>query len=497
MPNNNEQFTPDEINEQIRRFSSTSPHTLQAGANPNRRLLQDLRHIYRDSDTGKDTHSLQRSWQRIVSTQQQSGHYIQATFKDRKVLLMKTFMKEAGKASSIRTPGQRINGLLATAVALFLIGSMILTFALIRSHQTVQTPTTNTQTGTSGSSSSTQRITAKQGDTITVFQQPDYAGVYGVDWSPNGTRIVSSGTDFYTWDATTGQSSVKYDGTAISISSVTQKGYILVPTDQWAFPKAQWSPDSKSFALADNSTIRIWDGTTYKLIKSLHYAFQYYSGDSGKEYMLFAHWSSDGKSIKAIATIADAPNGPTNKLVTFDVATGKQSEVTLALSGQLHQVAWSPNGNYLAATDADQSRVYVINLDTGQAVYTYNGPAKVTDLIWSPDSKRIASGIGQGKDITQVWDALTGNNVMTHQGGTLPAWSPNGQYIATGRSAGKAQNDQIQIWDAVTGKTIYVYTGDQGHVYALTWSPDSKYIAAGENSEDGKTSDVRVWAAFA
>jgi WD40 repeat protein len=87
---------------------------------------------------------------------------------------------------------------------------------------------------------------------------------------------------------------------------------------------------------------------------------------------------------------------------------------------------------------------------------------------------------------------------MTHQGGTLPAWSPNGQYIATGRTdpTGKAQNDQIQIWDAATGKTIYVYKGDQNHVYALAWSPNSKYIAAGEDSDDDNTSDVRVWAAF-
>lgn len=411
---------------------------------------------------------------------------------------MNTFTKEAGKASPLYPFGQRFGVLVAAVVALFLVGSMVVTFTLMRSHQIAQTTTTNTQTGTSGSSSSTQGVTAKQGDTITVFQQPNAGGVYGVDWSPDGKRIVSSGTSLYTWDATTGRNSVKYDTTIIT--SVTQKGYILLPTDQWALPTAQWSPDGKNFLTPSLSNVQIWDGTTYKLIKNLHYAFPYYSGDSGKEYMLFAHWSPDGKLIKAIATIADAPNGPMNKLVTFDLATGaKQSEVNMALSGQLNQVAWSPDGNYLAAAYAEQSRVYVVNLHTGQVVYTYNGPAKVTDLTWSPDSQRIASGFGNGKDITQVWDALTGNNVVTHQGGTLPAWSPNDKYIATGRTdpTGKAQNDEIQLWDAATGKTIYVYKSDQGHVYALAWSPNSKYIAAGEGGGNGKTSDVRVWAAFA
>jgi WD40 repeat protein len=406
---------------------------------------------------------------------------------------MNTLTKETGKASPRRTFGQRFGMLVAAVVALFLVGSMIVTFTLMRGHQTVQTPTTHTQTGASGSSSSTQGVTAKQGNTITVFQQPGYGvynGVYGVGWPPDGKRILSSGTTFFTWDATTGQNIVQYDG-AIIISGKQESNLEL--------PPPQWSPDGKSFAQPYSSNVRIWDGTTYKLIKTLHYAFPYYSAKSGKEYMLFAHWSPDGKSIQAIATIADAPNGPMNKLVTFNVATGAtQSEVNLALSGRLNQVAWSPDGNYLATAYADQSRVYVMNLHTGQIVYTYNGPAMVTNLTWSPDSKRIASGIGNGKDITQAWDALTGNNVVTHQGGTLPAWSPDGKYIATGRTdpTDKVQDDQIQIWDATTGKTIYVYTGDQGHVYALTWSPNSKYIAAAEGSDNGKISDVRVWAAF-
>lgn len=178
MADYNEQFIPEEINEQIRRFSSASPHSPQAGADPNHRLIQDLRRIYRDNDTEADTHSLQRSWQRIVSAQKRSGHHVQTAFTDRKVFLMNTFTKEAGKASPQRPFGQRFGMLVAAVVALFLVGSMVVTFTLMRGHQTAQTTTTNTLTGAPGSSSTgtqmatTQAIATATAQANTILEDP-------------------------------------------------------------------------------------------------------------------------------------------------------------------------------------------------------------------------------------------------------------------------------------------------------------------------------------
>ncbi len=63
------------------------------------------------------------------------------------------------------------------------------------------------------------------------------------------------------------------------------------------------------------------------------------------------------------------------------------------------------------------------------------------------------------------------------------AWSPNGQYIATGGGDG-----QVRIWDAAEQKTLTTYRGHHSCVYALAWSADSRLIASGD-----VYGEVHVW----
>jgi outer membrane protein assembly factor BamB len=142
MPDYNEQFTPEEINEQIKRFSSASPHTAQAGADPNRRLIQDLRRIYRNNDTEEDTRSLQRSWQRIVSAQNRSRQYVQPTFTERNHRML------LGSHNTLpqRSFGRRFAVLAAVLVAALLVGSTLLVLNHVaHSNQGLASPNTINQ----------------------------------------------------------------------------------------------------------------------------------------------------------------------------------------------------------------------------------------------------------------------------------------------------------------------------------------------------------------
>lgn len=154
--------------------------------------------------------------------------------------------------------------------------------------------------------------------------------------------------------------------------------------------------------------------------------------------------------------------------------------------------------------------------------HIYRGhTSTVVALAWSPlDGTTIASASDDGT--TQIWDSATLRSFYTHQGEAFKmAWSPNGQYIATGGPGG-----QVQVWLAGNGYNVNAYprfaalsrrsllfagqsalTGQQtlisskpggkrspfsgGGVNALAWSPDSQRIAT-----SGYTSAIKVWDAL-
>src|SRR6266567_2732519 len=119
------------------------------------------------------------------------------------------------------------------------------------------------------------------------------------------------------------------------------------------------------------------------------------------------------------------------------------------------------------------------SLPPGTMLLTYEGHSDYVDAVaWSPDGQYIASGSWDGT--VQVWDAHTGYRIITYKGHTAEvsalAWSPNGRYVASGDS-----HNTVLVWNPRTGTTLpkpfIAYTG--GILEALAWSPDGRYIAAG------------------
>jgi WD40 repeat protein len=66
-------------------------------------------------------------------------------------------------------------------------------------------------------------------------------------------------------------------------------------------------------------------------------------------------------------------------------------------------------------------------------------------VAFSPDGKRLASGVRRGG--LKVWDAQTGQELLTFQGhahgANSVAFSPNGYRLASGGPDG-----MVRIWDA-------------------------------------------------
>jgi eukaryotic-like serine/threonine-protein kinase len=124
----------------------------------------------------------------------------------------------------------------------------------------------------------------------------------------------------------------------------------------------------------------------------------------------------------------------------------------------------------------------------GTTRFIYRGhQGQVNADTWSPDGSRVATG---GQDTTvQVWDALTGGNVVVYRGHTkwiwAVDWQPHGQLVASGSS-----DATVQIWNAQSATPNLTYTGHSSDIFTVAWSPDGTRIASA-----GNDNTVQVWNA--
>lgn len=124
----------------------------------------------------------------------------------------------------------------------------------------------------------------------------------------------------------------------------------------------------------------------------------------------------------------------------------------------------------------------------GSTIISYGGHVKsVLTLAWSPNGQWIASGGSDGT--VQVWEAKTGKPVQTYLGhkaevNTL-CWSPDGTHLVSG-----SEDRTVHVWHALTGKHLLTYQGHTHAVDAVAWSPDGTRIASGSTDRT-----VQIWNA--
>jgi WD40 repeat protein len=305
----------------------------------------------------------------------------------------------------------------------------------------------------------------KIGTTIFTYQrQPD--GVYSLDWSPDGKRLLSTSTHGQSWDATTGRHVKVYD------KPNDYAGIIM---------SAEWSPDGKRIAMAGDR-IYLFDAATGKHLRSL--AFPDESND-GPTIIRAMSWSPDGKII-ASTTRANAPEeGP---VILWDVATGK---IRASLSGHLFtpmDLAWSPDGKHLASASFD-GEVRVWEIATGKTIYIYTGHetnVPLRSVAWSPDGRSLAASSWNGE--VHIWSF--GVQVVKYKAPSALslAWSPDSKRLAI---AGEG----VQIINPENGKLLFNYREQPKDVQAVAWSPDGKYLASADAPTSPARSTVKVWLA--
>jgi WD40 repeat protein len=324
------------------------------------------------------------------------------------------------------------------------------------------------------------------------------AGVYGAEFTPDGNHVVTSSADGSArlWDLTqpiesetiSGHNSFVYgvafspdgktlftgsaDGTGMLSDPVTLASTTL-PYTGARVDRAAFSPDARYLLLGpETKPPELWDPATMSLIAPLD------GGGGGQT----AAFSGDGAYMVAGAAPADATNPDASAIGLWNVSTRTLVRTFQATGFTIGEI--TPDGRYvIVTTDNGDHNITVYDAATGAQVRVLeNGPAGVSALAVSPDSKHILTGSRDNN--ARIFNIETGD-VQKLVGHTNIIWgtafSPDGSVVLTG-----SQDRTARLWDVTSGAELRRFAShDYSAIGGVTISPDGKNVAIG--NFDGST----------
>ncbi len=194
----------------------------------------------------------------------------------------------------------------------------------------------------------------------------------------------------------------------------------------------------------------------------------------------------------SILSVAFSPNGnllaagtANGEIRLWNIASGTTLPACQGHTSWVRSVAFSPDGSTIVSGSDDQT-VRLWNAITGKCLMTLQGhTSRVRSAAFSPDGNMLASS--SDDQTVHLWDVSTGQCLKTLQGHTswvrCVAFSPDGSTIASG-----SKDQTVRLWDVSTGQCLKTLQGHLSQVRSVAFSPDGNTIASG-----GEDQTVRLW----
>jgi WD40 repeat protein/serine/threonine protein kinase len=290
----------------------------------------------------------------------------------------------------------------------------------------------------------------------TLIHYPGLADkIYSAAFSPDGTRIVTSGNNSAKlWETATGK--------------------LLFSFDISRLLSALFSPDGKLIATTSwDGKAKIWDVASGRALLS----FDIHSLDNGsKGRVVPVVFSPDGKFVAG-----------TSKDGTVKVWSSSSGKLVTSLVGHKERVSsivFSPDGTRIYTGSLDKI-VRVWEAVSGRLLNTINGHTCQTD----PTGKYIVTSDYNTNTIT-IWDSLGTEPIASIDGymdvNESAIFSPDGARIVT-------MNGNIaKVWESASGRLLALLDGHKGPVTTAIFSPDGARIVTSSLDNRAKIWDVRL-----
>ena len=164
----------------------------------------------------------------------------------------------------------------------------------------------------------------------------------------------------------------------------------------------------------------------------------------------------------------------------LDAATDSSTAVFRLDAGELHVLAWAPDGGLLAVGTGD-GRILFVDPGTGEAVRELEAHGReVVGLDFSPDGAVLASSGGDAR--ARLWSVATGEELLSFEAHTYPVssvrFSPDGALLAS-TSYERPTGGEVRVWSASDGAERHRFQAGYAPMTCADWSPDGRRVHAG------------------